>query len=44
MLVALPADVWDRIRKEARDLGVGPSKLIEPVLLLAFGEEREPER
>jgi hypothetical protein len=44
MLVALPADVWDRIRREARELGVGPSKLIEPVLLQAFGEERESER
>jgi hypothetical protein len=44
MLVALPAGVWDRIRSEARELGVGPSKLIEPVLLQAFGYEREPEK
>lgn len=41
MLVALPIRVWDRIRKEALDVGVGPSKLIEPVLLQAFGTDRE---
>lgn len=41
MLVALPKRVWDRIRVEARDLGVGPSKLIEPILLQAFGDVRD---
>jgi hypothetical protein len=37
MLVALPMRVWMRIRAEAADLGIGPSRLIEPVLLQAFG-------
>jgi hypothetical protein len=41
MLVALPLGVWRRIRDEAREVGVGPSKLIEPVLLAAFGYDRE---
>jgi hypothetical protein len=41
MLVALPITVWQRIRDEAREVGVGPSKLIEPVLLQAFGADRE---
>lgn len=41
MLIALPVSVWNRIRDEARDLGVGPSKLIEPVLIQAFGADRE---
>lgn len=41
MLVALPQTVWDRIREEARDLGVGPSKLIEPVLISAFGDHAD---
>jgi hypothetical protein len=36
MLVALPRDVWNRIRAEANDAGVGPSRLIEPILLQAF--------
>ncbi len=39
MLVALPMWVWKTIRNEARDLGVGPSKVIEPVLLQAFGAD-----
>jgi hypothetical protein len=37
MLVALPEDLWTQIRAEASDLGVGPSKVIEPVLIQAFG-------
>jgi len=41
MLVALPLGVWRRIRDEAREVGVGPSKLIEPLLLQAFGCDRE---
>jgi hypothetical protein len=41
MLVALPLAVWERIRDEAREIGVGPSKLIEPVLIQAFGGDRE---
>jgi hypothetical protein len=41
MLVALPLHIWRRIRAEARDLGVGPSKVIEPLLVQAFGDERE---
>lgn len=41
MLIALPLGVWRRIRDEAREVGVGPSKLIEPVLLQAFGADRE---
>lgn len=41
MLVALPRSIWARIREEAREVGVGPSKLIEPVLLQAFGADRE---
>lgn len=41
MLVALPRSIWVRIREEAREVGVGPSKLIEPVLLQAFGVDRE---
>lgn len=41
MLVALPLGIWRRIRDEAREVGVGPSKLIEPVLLQAFGCDRE---
>jgi hypothetical protein len=41
MLVALPLGIWRRIRDEAREIGVGPSKLIEPVLLAAFGCDRE---
>lgn len=41
MLVALPLGVWRRIRDEAREVGVGPSKLIEPVLLAAFGCDQE---
>jgi hypothetical protein len=41
MLIALPQGVWDRIREDARDLGVGPSKVIEPVLLQAFGCGRD---
>lgn len=41
MLIALPIGVWNRIRDEAREVGVGPSKLIEPVLLQAFGVDPE---
>lgn len=41
MLVALPQTLWERIRDEARDLGVGPSKVIEPVLQSAFGDAAE---
>ena len=37
MLVALPLTLWNRIRDDARDVGVGPSELIEPILLQAFG-------
>jgi hypothetical protein len=44
MLVALPLGVWRRIRDEARDVGVGPSKLIEPLLIAAFGCDREVNR
>lgn len=40
MLVALPLGVWNQIRSEAHDLGVGPSKIIEPVLLQAFAPGR----
>lgn len=43
MLVALPRAVWTRIRDEAREVGVGPSKLIEPVLLQAFGCDQDGE-
>jgi len=43
MLVALPRTVWARIRDEAREVGVGPSKLIEPVLLRAFGCDQDGE-
>ncbi|MFY9719286.1 MAG: hypothetical protein WAK16_06520 [Candidatus Cybelea sp.] len=43
MLVALPLGVWRRIRDEAREVGVGPSKLIEPVLLQAFGCDQDGE-
>lgn len=41
MLVALPIEIWHRIRDEAREVGVGPSKLIEPILLQAFGGDHE---
>jgi hypothetical protein len=41
MLVALPLGVWRRIRDEASEVGIGPSKLIEPVLVQAFGGDRE---
>ena len=41
MLVALPLTLWNRIRDEASDIGVGPSKLIEPILLQAFGCDRK---
>ncbi|HEY2474977.1 MAG TPA: hypothetical protein VGI19_09255 [Candidatus Cybelea sp.] len=44
MLIALPIGVWNRIRDEAREVGVGPSKLIEPLLLRAFGDDDEADR
>ncbi len=40
MLIALPSGLWNLIRAEARDLGVGPSKIIEPVLRQAFNYRR----
>jgi len=44
ILIALPQNLWERIRDEARDLGVGPSKVIEPVLQSAFGDPAERSR